>query len=657
MKLIEKIKKEAAILIAFAVLSIIVFMIYHPGANGPYLLDDFVNLRKNTALKMEDMSIQSLRNAVFSINAGPLYRPVSMLSFALNYYFSGNVDGYPVKLLNIIIHIITAWGVFLLSLMLLRRLGTADGRGSPHEDWIKWSGIAAVFIAAIWLLHPLHISTVLYAVQRMTELSALFSFYAAIAYVKGRNDLIAGRPAGFWWVLGAVGIGGVFATLSKESGALLPFLLLAIEVVFFRFRFDSGIQKKARYCIYGIFILPCAGILLYLTGLTFTMPEGASYRDFNLVERLLTESRAIFYYLRLILLPDITAMGLNHDDFAVSRGFLTPPSTIISVIGIVIFFFYAVYSVWKKRFPVLAFAILWFMAGHLLESTVVQLELVFEHRNYLPAYGPLFAAGYYVTRGLFISKRIPEVIRYGVMIVLLMLLAVPLYQRVWQWSTASRFFMHEIKNHPESARNYAGLAYQQILIRRYPKAVESYHRAFRLAPHETGYLIAGLDTIIYKMHQTPPQYQVEMIEEALKSRKVSQFTALQLFTIAGNSLSLSEDSPQSNRAMVERFLLTAVTNQYPWPADHYLGSAYFNLAEIWFRQNRLEEAAVALKKAAEYIPEKHDARLGLARIYMNLNRIEQAEEEIKLLEGARLDKDRLIVLSRLKQELMLRKRS
>src|SRR3972149_2018595 len=356
MKLIESIKKEAVILIVFAVLSFIVFMLYHPGASGPYMLDDFVNLRKNTALKMENLSIQSFSNAIFSIDSGPLYRPVSMLSFALNYYFAGNIDGYPIKLPNIVIHIVTAWGVFLLSLMLLRRQGMADGRGDSSGEWVKRTGIAAVFIAALWLFHPLHVSTVLYTVQRMTELSAMFSFYAAVAYVKGRNDLIGGRPAGIWGILGAVGVGGAFAALSKENGVLLPLLLLAIEAMFFRFRFHPGIQKNVRYWVYGVLILPGMSILLYMTGLVITMPEGLSFRDFTLLERLLTESRAIFYYLRLILLPDITIMGLNHDDFTVSRGFLSPASTLFSVTGIGALISCAVYGVWKNRFPVLIFA-------------------------------------------------------------------------------------------------------------------------------------------------------------------------------------------------------------------------------------------------------------------------------------------------------------
>ncbi len=657
MKLIENIKKEAVILIVFAVLSIIAFIMYHPGSRGPYMLDDFMNLKNNAVLKMESLSIQSLSNAAFSMKTGPLYRPVSMLSFALNYYFTGNIDGYHIKWPNIVIHIITAWGVFLLSLMLLCRQGTTDGLGDSSKGWIKWTGIAAVFIAGLWLFHPLHVSTVLYTVQRMTELSTMFSFYAAIAYVKGRNDLIGGRPSGLWWILGAVVVGGALAGLSKESGFLLPVILLAAEVVFFRFRFHPGIRRYARYWVYGVLILPFMGILLYLIGMTIKMPEGVHYRDFTLMERLLTESRVIFYYLRLILLPDITIMGLNYDHFPVSRGLLEPSSTLISLIGIGILFCFAVYGVWRNRFPVISFAILWFLAGHLLESTVVQLELVFEHRNYLPAYGPVFAAGYYVSRVLFLSKRITGVMRYAVMFVLLILLAIPLYQRVGHWSLPSKFFMNEIKNHPESARNFAGLAYQQVQVKQYPNAVASYQRAFSLAPYETGYLIAGLDTIVYKMHEPPPQEMVDAIEKSLRSNKISHYSAIQLFTIANDSLSLPEDSPETNRSLVESLLKAAVTNPYRWPTDDYSGTALFHLAEIWFRQNRLEDAAVALEKVAVLIPEKYDARLGLARIYLTHDKIQEAEEQIKWLESRRLDPDRLMILSRLRQELMQRHRS
>lgn len=640
------------ILIAFACLTIIVFLLYHEGAYGPYMLDDFHSIAANTKLKLESLSIQPISDAIFSLKSGPLYRPVSMLSFALNYYFSGNVDGYPIKLVNIIIHIITGGGVFWLTLLLLRRLGNNTGLTEDEKGEVRWTGYTALFIAAIWLLHPLYVSTVLYTVQRMTELSTMFSFYAAIAYIIGRNNLIKGKKSGFWWVLGAVSIGSALAVLSKESGALLPMLLLVIESVFFRFTFHPDISKSSRYLNYGILIVPTIGVFLYLFGVIISKPGGESFREFTLFQRLLTECRAIFFYIRLILLPDISLMGLSHDDFRRSLSLFSPLSTLFAVSGIIGLSAVSIYGALINRYRVLSFAILWFLAGHLLESTVIQLELVFEHRNYLPGFGLIFAAGYYISHLLYRSSRLTKSIKYAIPLIILILLAIPLKLRIGHWSLASKFYINELKNHPESARSIAGLAYQQRLIKQYPKAIESYQMAARLKPDETGYLLAGLDLILFKMHGVPRAEFISMIEQALAIHKITPYTAVQLFTIAGNSLSMDERSAAASRAIADRLLLAAISNTRPWPVDDNVGEAYFLLGEMRFRQNRLEEAAAALEKTVILMPAKHDARLALARIYIILNKIAEAEEHLMRLEDTSIDQSRQRTLLELKQGLV-----
>ena len=649
MKLVEFIKKEALLLIAFAALTLIVFVLYHPGANGPYMLDDYVNIKNNTSLKMEEFNISSLLDATFSMRSGILYRPVAMLSFTLNYYFTGNIDGYPIKLINIFIHILTAWGVFLLTLLLLRRM---EKTGSGVDGEQRWAGPVALFIAALWLLHPLHVSTVLYAVQRMTELSAMFSFYAAIAYIKGRNDLLKGEQEGLWWVLGAVGIGSILATLSKENGALLPLLLIVIEGIFYRFKFHPDIHKFSKRWIYGAIIFPSVGLLIYLIGLVIAMPEGLYSRDFTLIQRLITESRVIFFYLRLIFLPDIRAMGLNHDDFGISTGLLSPPATILSLIGLAILLAVALYGVWKNRFPVLSFSILWFLAGHLLESTVVQLELVYEHRNYLPAYGPLFAAGYYISHYLSSANRILRGIKYVVPLLILILLAIPLKERIGHWSMSSRFFFNELKNHPKSARNFVELANGLVLAQQYPRAFASYQTAARLDPDETGLLLAGLEILVHKMNKAPQEELIDMTESSLRNNKITSYTVEKLITFAGNNLKMDEgNNPVTDRTMVERLLVAAIANKHPWPNDSKLGETYFILAELRFRQSRLEDAAAALEKTVSLIPGKHDARIGLLRIYLTLNKITEAEEQIKQLEDVELDPSQQMVFAGLRQGL------
>ena len=657
MKLFEKIKKEAVIIIAFTVLSLIAFTLYYPGARGPYMLDDFNSLKNNAAVKMESLSIQSLSDAAFSIKTGPLYRPVSMLSFAFNYYFAGNVDGYPVKLINIIIHIITGGGVFWLTLLLLRRLENNTSLTGDKKGKVRWTGYTALFIAAIWLLHPLYVSTVLYTVQRMTELSTMFSFYAAVAYVSGRNNLLKGNKSGFWWVLGAVSIGSVFAVLSKESGALLPLLLLVIEGVFFRFTFHPDISTSSRYWNYGILIIPSIGIFLYLSGVLISNPGGVSYREFTLFQRLLTESRAMFFYIRLIFFPDISSMGLNHDYFRISHSLFSPPSTLLAVSGIIGLSVMGVYGALKNRFRVLSFAILWFLAGHLLESTVIQLELVFEHRNYLPGYGLMFAAGYYISYFLYRSSGLSKGLKYAIPLIILILIAIPLKIRAGNWSLASKFYINEIKNHPESPRNYAGLAYQYAMIKQFPKAIEFYQMASRLDQDETGYLLAWLKVILFNMQGVQHDNLISMIESSLISNRITPYTTQQLFAITEKSLNMDEKSAVVSRAIAERFLKIAISNKYPWPSDDILGAAYFFLAEINFRHNKLEEAAAALLKTVTLVPDRNDARLSLARIYINLNKINEADEQIRKLENVHMRESQELMFTKLKQSLDYLKRN
>jgi hypothetical protein len=58
-------------------------------------------------------------------------------------------------------------------------------------------------------------------------------------------------------------------------------------------------------------------------------------------------------------------------------------------------------SIWaaKKR-PVLSFFILWYFGNLLIESSIFPLEIVYEHRLYLPAVGPFVLFSLLVVRGI-----------------------------------------------------------------------------------------------------------------------------------------------------------------------------------------------------------------------------------------------------------------
>jgi tetratricopeptide (TPR) repeat protein len=97
-------------------------------------------------------------------------------------------------------------------------------------------------------------------------------------------------------------------------------------------------------------------------------------------------------YLVQFIVPRVQGSGLFHDDYSISRSLLDPPQTFGALVAISALLVGAVRV--RYKLPVLSFGILWFFAGHLLESTFLPLEIYFEHRNYLPLIGLLFALAY-----------------------------------------------------------------------------------------------------------------------------------------------------------------------------------------------------------------------------------------------------------------------
>ncbi len=124
--------------------------------------------------------------------------------------------------------------------------------------------------------------------------------------------------------------------------------------------------------------------------------EGYKILDFTLAERLLTQFRVVLFYVTLLIYPHPSRLNLDYD-FLVSRGILDPPTTLFSMVivaGLI------AYSLWtaKKR-PLLSFFILWYFGNLLIESSVFPLELVYEHRLYLPSVGPFVLFAILVVKG------------------------------------------------------------------------------------------------------------------------------------------------------------------------------------------------------------------------------------------------------------------
>ena len=376
MSLADQLPKERgnwlAITGGWAFLLLACVIAYLPGLKGPFIFDDFGSIAPLGSLGgVTDWT--TFKAFVFGGFAGPTGRPLALLSFLID---ANNwpADPWPFKRTNLLIHL--ANGV-LLGVLIRKILHVLD-IDKQNAQWV------ALVSAALWLLHPFLVSTTLYAVQRMAQLSTLFIFLGLTGHLYGRS-LIAKNTLGAYAVMSlSVAFFTLLAMLSKENGILLPLLIGVMEFTIIASQREQ-IAALNRYWRWIFVIAPAIVIFLYLGEKVFRQNffDVIAPRDFSIYERVLTQPRVLFDYLQNWFVPKLYTAGVFQDHFVKSTGLFSPITTVISAFFHV--FIIAIAIINRRKWPLFALAALFFYAGHILESTVLNLELYFEHRNYLAA--------------------------------------------------------------------------------------------------------------------------------------------------------------------------------------------------------------------------------------------------------------------------------
>ncbi|ADJ29327.1 tetratricopeptide repeat protein [Nitrosococcus watsonii] len=454
----------------FFLILLLVGIIYFPGLSGGFIFDDISNIVQNSRLQVDTLTLEGVRQAAFSGIASSIGRPLSQLSFWVNYYCNG-LDPFYFKLTNLIIHILNGILLFCLTLQILFAYRRSRHNSSLSDQRVYWIAIIAV---SVWLLHPLGITSVLFVVQRMNSLASLFVLAGLICYMAGRERLDR-ADNGFGLMLGGLGF-GFLAVLSKENGALLPLFMLVIEATIYRFSLKRREDRIKLNIFFAIIVgLPALAFFVYVAVYPEWLLSGYQTRDFTLYQRLLTEARVLWLYISWIFLPNPIQLSLFHDDIIISHGMFTPYTTVLAVIGLLLIGASAFYL--RNRIPLLLFSVAWFLAGHSLESSVIGLELVHEHRNYLPMYGPILAISYLIL-GPWPQKSIKLRAVTAVSIISLFVAVTAL--RVDEWRDVDRLRIIMAEHHPESPRaTYeAGLVYANVILKS-PELEKMYYEKAR----------------------------------------------------------------------------------------------------------------------------------------------------------------------------------
>jgi tetratricopeptide (TPR) repeat protein len=558
--------------LSFFLITLTALLVYSNTFHAPFLLDDRTYI-------LENQRIRDLGN--FLNISGTRY--VGFLSFALNYYFGGsNVFSYHV--INIIIHVMNGLLVWLLVVLTFETPVMENASGDPHQKY--FIGLAA---SLIFISHPVQTQAVTYITQRFASFATLFFLLSLILFIKWRGSGGPLNPAFKTTIYVVSLLSAVLAMKTKEISFTLPFVILLYEFAFF-----NGKTLKERLFPLIPFILTLTIIPFSLIAPEFGLAERESYLDGSMMELqlrelttlnrydyLVTQLRVVVTYIRLLFLP--INQNIDYDypiynslfELEIFLSFLF----VLSVFGLAIYLFARSRKTNNGSALLASFGILWFFITLSVESSIIPImDVIFEHRLYLPSVGAVIAFASALYYGFDYAKERLE-IKVSPLIfacLLLLVISVPLglaaHNRNWLWKDELALLEDSVKKSPYKPRAHLGLGLAFAERGRLEKAVEEYKKALKLKPD---YVQAhnNLGVIYFKQGR---------IKEAAGEYK----EALRL-----------------NPALSE---------------------AHYNLGIILYRKGNLVEAIKELKEAVRIDPDFAKPHLNIAIIYDDMGLLEEA---------------------------------
>ncbi len=466
--------------LAIALIIISGICIYSNTFYNPFVFDDINFITQNNPhLHMTQWSWPQIKKALFE--AQPSHRFLPKLSFALNYYF-GKENPWGFHLVNMILHMGVAMTLFaFVQTMLQLPVSLQAPWGIRDLQSIR---LISLSTALIWMAHPIQTNAVTYMCQRMTSMAALFYLLSMTAYVKARMAGIQHHRKKAWAYWTACAGFGVCAVASKENAGMLPVMILLVEWYFFQDL--KNIRPHGFLPALLMAGTAISAIALWYLGENPLQRIADSYanREFTLSQRVMTQWRVIGYYLSLMIAPDPNRFHLDHD-YPLSLGWGHPPSTVFCFLMMVSMVAAGIHLAKRRRW--FSFCIFWCLGNLVIESSIIGIEIIFEHRMYLPSMMLCFFMALIVFRRMQSSVK-----AFWMLAMLAATLSIASYQRNLIWQDDVSFWADNAVKSPGKARPYQNLAYSYQRKGNFDQAIVHYEKSLQIAPHPVAYFNLGL---------------------------------------------------------------------------------------------------------------------------------------------------------------------
>ena len=575
-------------------------IVYSNSFHSGMVFDDHPFIISDPAVHMTAFSWNSVKTA--AIKGLPAHRYLPNISFALNYYF-GQLNTFGYHLVNLVIHLMSGVCLFFFLRLTLRLYHKHSDEGNPD--------LIAFFAALLWIVQPVGTQAVTYICQRMASMVALFYILSLLLYVKGR--LTMHQNPGKFLVSGLYFSGcaiiALCALATKENAGTLPITILLYEWFFFQ---DLRLRWSRTQILWSLFfILIFSGAVIWYMGENPIIQLLDSYRgrNFTMLERILTEFRIVVYYISLFLWAPPGRLNLDHD-YPLSVSLASPPTTFISLMAIVSLLAFAAYTAKKDR--LISFCILWFFITQATESTIIGIELIFEHRTYIPF---MLTSLLVVLLAFRLIQNRP--VAYGLMIAIAMLFSIWTYQRNQTWRTLSNFWTDSVQKSPAKFRPNLNLGFALFDAGNIDGAISQYKKALKFKPGD-------VDTM---NHLANALFQKGFIEAAinyyLQSLKINPNQTevhLDLGKIRAQQKAFDQAINHFNRAL---------------ELDPKSAFAYNNLGNVLAEKGLLDEAIDVFHKALELDPNYADVHNNMGNAYVRKGLLDEAlyHYEMTITEG------------------------
>jgi tetratricopeptide (TPR) repeat protein len=612
--------------VSFLIIAAVGLMAYANSFGVPFVFDDKLQIALNPMIKSLNNFVLYFKGDDIGSTAGYTFVPsrlVGYLTFALNYAI-GRLDVTGYHIFNLAVHIINAVLVYILLFLTFQtphftneKLTAISEKAGNSLFTIHYSRFVPLFAALLFVSHPIQTQAVTYIAQRFASLATMFYLFSLVLYLYGRLRTQRGdNRAGVLIVVYALSLlSALLAMKTKEIAFTLPLIIILYEFIFF----STSLKKRLLFMLPILLML----IIIPLTLVGTNKPLGELLSDIAQVTRLqttisrtdyfLTELTVIATYIRLIFLP----VGQNLDyDYPVFHSFFAAP-VFLSFLLISSILATAIYLLYRSRqgttvsskklvvsseqteaeggrsrndspFTIhfsrlIAFGILWFFITLSVESSFIPIvDVIFEHRVYLPSIGAFIAIAACMNILVYQFKRIGQKKAVILCALLIAVLSAATFMRNNIWRSEVSLWEDVVKKSPHKVRALLILA------------------------------------IAYLQHG-----RIDEARPLLKELSMHPFDSPDFherYYISLSSLDLEDDKFDAAEESLRK-ALEINRNSF---------EAYSDLCHVLFKKGQLDEALEACGRSLSLMPNYPPALNNISSVYRKLGNMEEAIKSVKI---------------------------